>query len=125
MIEIISGVCRTELGLKRPGDKPFSLTPAAEKRFVDREVAVYVHGPVTVEGTVEEAKEGIGIAGSHLDPNQLNRMKLDELKGLAADLDIDDTGLKTRADYIEVLSQVDLSEDNGEEAPVLSAEDPA
>lgn len=42
MIEIICGVYGGKNGLKRPGDKPFSLSPAEEARLVARKVARYV-----------------------------------------------------------------------------------
>ena len=45
MIRIISGVYGGKDGVKRPGDKPFSLSPAEEARLVARKVAVYVDAP--------------------------------------------------------------------------------
>lgn len=47
MIQIICGVYGGKDGAKRPGDKPFSLSPAEEARLVDRKVAVYVNEPTT------------------------------------------------------------------------------
>ena len=45
MIRMISGVYGGKDGVKRPGDKPFSLSPAEEARLVARKVAVYVDTP--------------------------------------------------------------------------------
>ena len=45
MIEIICGVYGGKNGMKRPGDKPFSLSPAEEARLVARKVARYVELP--------------------------------------------------------------------------------
>lgn len=47
MIKIICGVYGGVDGMKRPGDKPFSLPPAEEARLVARKVAVYVNEPAT------------------------------------------------------------------------------
>lgn len=47
MIQIICGVYGGKDGAKRPGDKPFSLSPAEEARLVARKVAVYVNEPTT------------------------------------------------------------------------------
>lgn len=48
MIRIISGVYGGKNGVKRPGDKPFSLSPAEEARLVARKVAAYVEEPAAV-----------------------------------------------------------------------------
>lgn len=45
MIQIICGVYGGKDGVKRPGDKPFTLSPAEEARLVARKVAVYVNAP--------------------------------------------------------------------------------
>ena len=45
MIRIICGVYGGKNGVKRPGDKPFSLTPAEEARLVALKVAAYVDAP--------------------------------------------------------------------------------
>lgn len=47
MIKIICGVYGGADGLKRPGDKPFSLSPEEEARLVARKVAAYVNEPPT------------------------------------------------------------------------------
>lgn len=47
MIRIICGVYGGKNGVKRPGDEPFSLSPAEEARLVSRKVAVYVNTPTT------------------------------------------------------------------------------
>lgn len=49
MIRIICGVYGGKNGVKRPGDEPFSLSPAEEARLVSRKVAVYVNEPAAPE----------------------------------------------------------------------------
>lgn len=53
MIEIICGVYGGKDGMKRPGDKPFSLSPAEEARLVARKVARYVEQPKQVDAEAE------------------------------------------------------------------------
>lgn len=55
MIEIICGVYGGKDGMKRPGDKPFRLSPEEEARLVARKVARYVPEPVE---EVDEEVEG-------------------------------------------------------------------
>lgn len=124
MIRIISGVCRTELGIKRVGDEPFTLTPAAEERLVKRKVAAYVYTEVPVEPVatplVDQNDDGTGVNTSDaevaaegeenatsLGVDQLRSMKLDHLKQLAEDMGIDTEALRTRADYARAIAAVD------------------
>lgn len=58
MIKIICGVYGGADGLKRPGDKPFSLSPAEEARLVARKVAVYVNEPPTEAPQDEDSQDG-------------------------------------------------------------------
>ncbi len=123
MIRVISGVCDTELGLKRSTDGPFTLSPEAEKRLVDRNVAEYVYKPVaTAEarlnavetGVTKPASEtiatGLGIVDSgethYLDKGQLAEMSFAELKSLAKDMGISCGSLRSKNEYIEAIAAV-------------------
>ena len=57
MIEIICGVYGGKNGLKRPGDKPFSLSPAEEARLVARKVARYVEQPKQDDADAEQHQD--------------------------------------------------------------------
>ena len=129
MIRVVSGVCDTELGLKRAADAPFTLSPEAEKRLVDRKVAKYVYEPVaTAEAspngadacvTVAETDRvatGLGIASNedchYLDKGQLEGRTFAKLKSLAKDMDIPCAKLHSKADYIDAIARgpVELGE---------------
>ncbi len=136
MIRIISGTCRTSLGLKTSKDMPFTLPPEEEQRFIDRNVAARVYqealpAPVATppavpkgEGVdVNSSKEEPGAEGEEtaatLDVDQLKGMKLDNLKKLAVDMGIDTTGLRTKDDYAKAIAAVDVVVE-----PDLAVEDP-
>lgn len=137
MVRIISGTCRTSLGLKTSKDKPFNLPPEEEKRFIDRGVAVRVFKEETMEpvatppvapndgGTGVNITDGDnGMEGeetaSNMDVEQLKTMKLDQLKQLAEDMGIDTSGLRTKDDYARAIAAVDIAIDG----PELTVEDP-
>lgn len=61
MIKIISGTCRTELGLKNSSDQPFSLSKEAEERLVNRKVAVYVTQKAVATPPVKQEQNGTGV----------------------------------------------------------------
>jgi len=147
MIKIISGTCQTALGLKRPGDKPFSLTPEAEKRLVDRKVAVYVFEnfpmePVATppippmnqeagvisaetenpaEGQKTDGESGVvilDIAGGHYTKDSLLRMTRGEMEKMADALGIDIKGCKNKSDIADRIADVEVAADE------QAAEDP-
>lgn len=135
MIRITSGTVRTSQGLKTSKDKPFTLPPEEEQRFIDRKVAarVYEEAPLEPVATppVAPAGEGVGVTLSpeetdaegeetvgNLDADQLKKMKLDDLKQLAKDMGIDTTGLRTKDDYAAAIAAVDVIL-----GPELSAEE--
>ena len=69
-----------------------------------------------VENIADTPEQGT----AHLDKVQLEEMKLEELKRLAADLEVDTQGLRTKSDYVEALAQVpvvpgDEDDENGVE----------
>lgn len=135
MIKIISGTVRTSQGLKTSKDKPFSLPSKEEQRFIDRKVAARVYQEEVLEPvathSADPVGEGVGVTSSteelgaegeetvgNLDANQLKKMKLDDLKQLAKDMDIDTNGLRTKDDYVAAIAAVDVIL-----GPELSAEE--
>lgn len=46
---------------------------------------------------------------AHLDTAQLEEMKVDDLKKLAADMGIDTTGFKRKADYVEAIAAAEVT----------------
>lgn len=45
---------------------------------------------------------------AHLDPAQLEEMKVDDLKQLAADMRVDTTGFKKKADYVAAIAAAEI-----------------
>lgn len=45
---------------------------------------------------------------AHLSKAQLEEMKFDDLKSLAADMGVDTTGFKKKADYVEAIAAVEV-----------------
>lgn len=137
MIKVISGTCRTSLGLKTPKDNPFTLPPKEEQRLIDRNVAarVFEEEPMEPVATppVDPKGDGIGVNitdgengmegeenAANMDVEQLKTMKLDQLKQLAEDMGINTTGLRSKDDFARAIAAVDVIVDE----PELSAEDP-
>lgn len=137
MIKVISGTCRTSLGLKTSRDIPFTLPPKEEQRLIDRKVAARVFAEEAMEpvATPPVAPEGDGTGvnitdgengmegeetAANLDVEQLKTMKLDQLKHLAEGMGIDTTGLRTKDDYARAIAAVDVAVDG----PNLTVEDP-
>ena len=137
MIKIISGTCRTSLGLKTSKNEPFALPSKEEQRLIDRNVAarVYQEAPMEQVATPPAGHEGEGVGvtsnednsgadveenAANLDVDQLKSMKLDQLKRLAMDMGVDTTGLRSKGDYAAAIAAVDVTI----EGPELSAEDP-
>lgn len=56
----------------------------------------------------EEAAEETPAQTAHLDPAQLEEMKVDDLKQLAADMGVDTTGFKKKADYVAAIAAVEV-----------------
>lgn len=126
----------TRHALKTPENGPFECDDAQAARLVGLGVAEYVgaHTPVgdnqqqeQPDGSQETEK-----ATGHLDAEQLETMTNEQLKALAADMGVDVTGCKKKADYItaivavevELGDEVDPDEDDGNELPELNAADP-
>lgn len=71
MIQIICGVYGGKDGVKRPGDKPFTLSPAEEARLVARKVAVYVNAP-TIDPEDEDITDDAPIGFDETPPEDFD-----------------------------------------------------
>lgn len=71
MIQIICGVYGGKDGVKRPGDKPFTLSPAEEARLVARKVAVYVNAP-TIDPEDEDIPDDAPIGFDETPPEDFD-----------------------------------------------------
>ena len=74
MIKIICGVYGGADGMKRPGDKPFSLSPAEEARLVARKVAAYVNEPTTEAPQDEYIPEDAPIGFDETPPDDFDEL---------------------------------------------------
>jgi hypothetical protein len=122
--------------LKTPENGPFECDDAQAARLVGLGVAEYVgaHTPVGDEQQQEQpdGSQETEKSTGHLDAEQLETMTNEQLKALAADMGVDVTGCKKKADYIaaivavevEIDDEVDPDEDDGNELPELNAADP-
>ena len=107
--------------LKTPADKPFECDDKLAESYVRKGVAEYV-----VKEAVEIVPEPEKQTG-HLDPAQLETMTNEQLKNLAADMGIDVSSCKKKADYVAAIAAVEVEigdEDDSDELPELTAADP-
>ena len=116
--------------LKTPESGPFECDDAQAAYLVAQRVAEYV-GTQQQEETGEPEK-----ATGHLDAAQLETMTNEQLKNLAADMGVDVTGCKKKADYIAAIVAVEVEvepdaivddpdeDDPDNELPELGAADP-
>ena len=131
--------------LKTPENGPFECDDVQAGRLVAAGVAAYVNEP---GGSIHDWKEVADPAPQtdgqqqepekltgHLDAAQLETMTNEQLKALAADMGVNVTGCKKKADYIAAIVSVEVdvetyatvddpNEDDGDELPELSAADP-
>ena len=131
--------------LKTPENGPFECDDVQAGRLVAAGVAAYVD---ELEGSIHDWKEVAAPAHQtdgqqqepekltgHLDAAQLETMTNEQLKALAADMGVNVTGCKKKADYIAAIVSVEVdvetyatvddpNEDDGDELPELSAADP-
>ena len=76
---------------------------------------VYTDDKATAEAAVATGyfalvESGETVTGTtHLDTAQLEEMKVDDLKKLAAEMGIDTTGFKKKADYVEAIAAVEVA----------------
>lgn len=119
--------------LKTPESGPFECDDAQAARLVDLGVAEYV-GVQQVEDPAPQPDVQKGDTGEpekatgHLDAAQLETMTNEQLKKLAADMDVDVSGCKKKADYIAAIVAVEVEigdeDDPDNELPKLIAADP-
>ena len=129
-IKVICGGCgiayKDEHGadrhaLKTVEDDPFECEEQQAARLVSLGVAEYVDNQQTViseeiEDTVENGT---------LDPDQLKDMNFNQLKELATDIGADVRGCKSKIDYINAITAVNVAAgDEDDEMPDLDATDP-
>lgn len=120
MIRLITGVCPSPEGLKRPESGPFSLPEKEEAYLVSRKVAEYVREPVATDDA-DRNEDGEGVDTSEeiapapattvegkLAVEDLLKMTMSELRRLAAQMEINPEGLKTKQDYAEAISKVEF-----------------
>ena len=131
--------------LKTPENGPFECDDVQAGRLVAAGVAAYVNelgwrqvaepAPQTdgqQQGQDDGQQQEPEKAPCHLDAAQLETMTNEQLKALAADMGVDVTGCKKKADYIAAIvavevepgDEVDPDDDDGDELPELSAADP-
>lgn len=75
-----------------------------DKATADAAVATGYFKLLAAEKAVEETPAQT----AHLDPAQLEEMKVDDLKQLAADMGVDTTGFKKKADYVAAIAAVEV-----------------
>lgn len=113
--------------LKTTEDGPFECDAQQAARLVSLGVAEYEdnrQAPAPAEPeTVPEEVEGKETTGT-LDPEQLKEMSLSQLKELAAEMEADVKGCKSKADYINAITAVDVGIDDEDDMPELGAADP-
>lgn len=111
-IRVIRGACGISYldgnGVKRYATKthedgPFEYDDAKAKRLVGLGVAEYM----------DIAAQEATMIG-HLSRKQLETMKVEELKKLASDMDIDITRCKKKADFIETIIAAPVIEDTND-----------
>lgn len=145
MIKIISGTCRTELGLKNSSDQPFSLSKEAEERLVNRKVAAYVvQGAVATppagqeqdgagvnSGTEENGNKGaqgggeekesenaLTIVDGHYVKEELMKLTRPELNDMAKNLGLDGASCNNKGEVADLIVAIEVAaeEDDEEES---------
>lgn len=107
-------------------DGPFECEDTQAEHFVSTGVAEYVGGAIEVDEADEQEVTG------HLAKSQLEEMTIQQLQNLAGDLDVDVTGCKKKADYVDAIAaaevnaggMVDDEDTDGDDLPDLNAADP-
>lgn len=122
--------------LKTSEDKPFECDDRLAESYVRQGVAEYVVEP-HVEDAQNDQQSDLDPAGDsekktgHLDPAELELMTVENLKKLAADIDIDVSACKKKADYVAAIAAVEVEfeeaailDDSDDELPDLNVVDP-
>ena len=152
MIIITSGTVGTSKGIKTSKSGEVELPFEEEARLVNRGVAQYMTIPVLskpekdvathgednipdlpisdmadAKNATKECSDTTGSQNaSHLDKEQLMTMSIADLRKLAADMGIDVSGLRKKADIVDALAveAVYPGDDEEDVPPDLIAEDP-
>lgn len=134
-IKVIRGGCgiayKDEYGADRHAlrtveDGPFECDEQQALRLVSLGVAEYADKQqAATSAKVEAIPEDDTVTTGTLDPDQLKDMNLNQLKELAADMGADVKGCKSKADYIDAITALEV-EAGGEDddLPDLGAADP-
>ena len=136
-IKIICGGCGIQYtdangsarhALKTPESGPFECDDAQAARLVTLGVAEYVAAKVAEPAPQADGSQEPKKSTGHLDAAQLETMTNEQLKKLAADMGVDLTGCKKKADYIAAIVAAEVEpgdeDDPDNELPELSAVDP-
>lgn len=75
-----------------------------DKATADAAIATGYFKLVDVEDAEPQTPET-----AHIEKAQLEDMKIDDLKKLATDMNIDTTGFKRKADYVEAIAAVEVT----------------
>lgn len=124
MVEIISGVYGGANGLKRPGDKPFSLSPVEEARLVRRGVARYVEQPRDApapgpEPEVEMDTDPVGFDDTPPEDDELpedvelvdlSELTAKELREVGKEYGLTFKGNASKADMIQAITEAQAAE---------------
>lgn len=114
-IRVIRGTCGISYmdgnGVKRyaaktPEDGPFEYDDRKAERLVGLGVAEY---------TDIVAQKVQHVIAGNLSRKQLETMKIEELKKLASDMNIDITGCKKKTDYVEVIIAMTVEIEDAED----------
>lgn len=104
MIKMKSGTCGVpvmhgdavvRVERKTPNDEPFSLSPEAEARLVERKVAIYVNAHVPIAPPENHTEGGEGVA--------LEDMKANDLRALGKEYGLSFAVGMKKADMIEAI----------------------
>jgi hypothetical protein len=134
-IKVIRGGCgisyKDEHGadrhaLRTAEDGPFECDEQQASRLVSLGVAEYADEQQAAAPAIAEATpEGEEPIAGTLDPDQLKDMSLNQLKELAADMGADVKGCKSKGDYINAITALEVEAgDEDDDLPDLGAADP-
>lgn len=127
-IKVIRGGCgisyTDEYGVQRhciktKEDGEFEYDNAKAERLVRLGFARYVETP-TINNVGRKEDE----LKSYLSADGLQDMTIEELKKLANDMGVDVTQCRRKQEFIEVISSVELEDDDEDEMPNLDVADP-
>ncbi len=105
--------------IKTKEDGEFEYDNAKAERLVRLGFAKYVEAPVVnnIGQKEDELKSYLSVDG-------LQNMTIEELKKLANDMGVDVTQCRRKQEFIELISNVELEDDEEDEMPNLDVADP-